>query len=101
MQGWSGGRGWAGRRRAPKLEGAPLKSRARRAPQPSRWPKLGDLSALYVLNWSMVARSENGEAGGGQLHLHVSNNDDSLVRPIIANGGSKVHFCETDKTTLV
>ena len=49
----------------------------------------------------MVVRSENGEAGGGQLHLQVSTNNDSLVRPIIANGGSKVHFCETDKTTLV
>ena len=48
----------------------------------------------------MVARSENGEAGGGQLHLHVSNNDDSLVRPIIANGGSQVQLGERDKTTL-
>ena len=49
----------------------------------------------------MIVRSENGEAGGGQLHLQVSTNNDSLVRPIIANGGSQVHFCETDKTTLV
>ena len=34
------------------------------------------------------------------MHLQVSTNNDSLVRPIIANGGSQVHFCETDKTTL-
>ena len=49
VRGWCGGRGWAGRRgeEGARLEGAPLKSRARRAPQPSRWPKLGDLSALY------------------------------------------------------
>ena len=48
----------------------------------------------------MVVRSENGEAGGGQLHLQVSTNNDSLVRPIIANGGSQVQLGERDKTTL-
>ena len=35
----------------------------------------------------MIVRSENGEAGG-QLHLQVSTSD-SLIRPILANGGSQ------------
>ena len=35
-----------------------------------------------------LIRSENGEAGGGQVHLPVSTSDS--LRPIIANGGSQV-----------
>ena len=90
VRGWFGGR-WAGQGEAggrAQLEGAPLKWRARRAPQPSRWPKLGQLSSIISLIILIVTRSENGECGGSQVHLQVSNGDS--LRPIIANGGSQV-----------
>ena len=57
---WCGGQGWAAwqeeaEHRA-RLEGARLKSRARRAPQPSRWPKLGESSSFFhsLTGWSGV-----------------------------------------------
>ena len=45
-----------------------------------------------------LIRSENGEAGGGQLHLQVSTSDS--LRPIIANGGSQVKWQVIGMTTL-